>query len=261
MTAWLLSPLSWLLLALALAPLAWCLRVRRPWLVVVCGLLATSALVGMAPLTANALGRLLARSVSTPRACNETPPSVAVVLGGGVAGTPRNRTDFSVLNLASRRRVDRAVAWWREGEGRTLVMVGGPLRHRNVSGAELMAVYARMLGVPAGSVREETRSRDTWDNAYNTAGLRPRLPGRIVLVTSQIHMPRAQTAFGWAGFEVCPLDTDVRSLSPRLPWAMLPRTSALANTEAALHEWVGLVYYRWRRHREGETPSPAPKGS
>jgi uncharacterized SAM-binding protein YcdF (DUF218 family) len=260
MTAWLLSPLSWLLLALALAPLAWCLRIRRPWLIVVCGLLATIAMVGMTPLTANVLGRLLMRPVPAPRACTATPPSVAVVLGGGVAGTPRDRTDFAVLNLATRRRVDRAVAWSREGEGRTLVMVGGRLRHSNVSGAELMAAYAAMLGVPARFVRQETHSRDTWDNARNTARLQPRLPGRIVLVTSQIHMPRAQAAFSWAGFDVCPLGTDVRSLSSRLPWAMIPRTSALTNTEMALHEWVGLVYYRWRRHREDGSPPPAPRG-
>jgi uncharacterized SAM-binding protein YcdF (DUF218 family) len=74
-------------------------------------------------------------------------------------------------------------------------------------------------------------------------------------------MPRAQAAFADAGFEVCPLGTDVRRLSSRLPWALVPRTSALANTEIALHEWVGLVYYRWRRHREGVMPPPAPEGS
>jgi uncharacterized SAM-binding protein YcdF (DUF218 family) len=257
--AWLLSPLSWLLFALALAPLAWCLRVRRPWLIVVCGLLAVIAMVAMTPLVANALGRLLERSVSAPHACDESPPSVAVVLGGGVDGTPRNRTDFAVLNLASRRRVDRAVAWWREGEGRTLVMVGGRLRHGNASGAELLAAYARMLGVPDEAVRLETHSRDTWGNARNTARLQPHLPRRIVLVTSLIHMPRAQATFAEAGFEVCPLGTDVRSLSPRLPWAMIPRTSALNNTEMAIHEWVGLAYYRWRGRREsGVAATDAP---
>jgi hypothetical protein len=31
---------------------------------------------------------------------------------------------------------------------------------------------------------------------------------------------------------------------------MIPRTSALNNTEMAIHEWVGLVYYRWREWRE-----------
>ena len=71
------------------------------------------------------------------------------------------------------------------------------------------------------------------------------LKRRVVLVTSLIHMPRAQEAFASAGFEVCPLGTDVRRLPSRLPWALVPRTSALANTEVALHEWVGLAYYRW----------------
>jgi uncharacterized SAM-binding protein YcdF (DUF218 family) len=260
MVGWLLSPLTWLLLAAALAGLAWCLRVRGPWLVLGCGVLAAMAVVGMTPLMANALGGVLGRFVSTPFGCSQSPPATAVVLGGGVDGTPRSDTDFSALNLASRRRVDRAAAWWREGEGRTLVVVGGRLRHRDVSGAELMAAYARMLGVPAASMRQETHSRDTWENARNTARLQPRLPRRIVLVTSQIHMPRAQAAFRWAGFEVCPLGTDVRSLSSRLPGAVIPRTGALTNTEMALHEWVGLAYYRWRRHRETSRPPPTPPG-
>jgi uncharacterized SAM-binding protein YcdF (DUF218 family) len=258
---WLLSPLAWLLLALALVPWAWRLRGRRPWLIVACAMAAVLAAIGMTPLMANALMRPLERSVSTPGACRESRPATAVVLGGGVDGRPRNGDDFTVMNLASRRRVDRAVAWWREREGRTLVMVGGTPVRGIAPMAELMAAYARMLGVPSTALRLETESHDTWGNARRTAGLRPRLPQRIVLVTSLFHMPRAQAAFADAGFEVCPLGTDVRRLSSRLPWALVPRTSALANTEIALHEWVGLVYYRWRLHREGAMPPPVPKGS
>jgi hypothetical protein len=33
--------------------------------------------------------------------------------------------DYTALNLASRRRLDRAVDWWGEGEGRLLVLQGG----------------------------------------------------------------------------------------------------------------------------------------
>jgi uncharacterized SAM-binding protein YcdF (DUF218 family) len=205
-----------------------------------------AALAAMTPLGSNALTRPLERPVHASRTCRDAPPAVALVLGGGTDGWPRHRADFSVLNLASRRRMDRAVAWWREGEGRSLVLVGGGPRPGVPTIAELMAAYAGMLDVPATALRLETRSGDTWGNARHAAELSPRLPRRVVLVTSQVHMPRAQRAFTAAGFEVCPLGADSRILPSRLPWALVPRTSGLVNTEAALHEWVGLAYYRWR---------------
>lgn len=248
MAAWLLSPLAWLLLAGAALPWAWLRRQRLRWPLVASVALAAVALAAMTPLAANLLGNPLQRTLAEPIACRDAPPAIAVVLGGGSDGRPRSDTDFAVLNLASRRRMDRAVAWWRAREGRQLVLVGGG--RGGVAVAELMAAYARMQGVPAAALRVEAQSDDTWSNARHAARMSPPLPARIVLVTSLIHMPRARAAFAGAGFEVCPLGTDARRLPSRLPWALVPRTSALANTELALHEWVGLAYYRWRDHRE-----------
>ncbi|GAB3384666.1 hypothetical protein GCM10027432_16370 [Lysobacter fragariae] len=142
------------------------------------------------------------------------------------------------------------MAWWHEREGRVLVLEGGAPHPGVATLAELMAAYAQMQGVPSTALRVETESGDTWGNARHAALLSPRLPGRIVLVTSLIHMPRAQRAFASAGFEVCPLGTDARRLPSRLPWALVPRTVALANAEVALHEWAGLAYYRWRDRKE-----------
>jgi uncharacterized SAM-binding protein YcdF (DUF218 family) len=207
------------------------------------------ALAAMTPLVANLLGKPLQRPVAAPLACRTATPSVAVVPGGGTDGRPRSHADFSVLNLASRRRVDRAVAWWRAREGRVLVLEGGGPQG-GIAVAELMATYAQMQGVPTAALRVENRSDDTWGNARHAARMSPPLPRRIVLVTSLIHMPRARAAFAGAGFEVCPLGADARSLPSRVPWALVPRASALANTELALHEWAGLAYYRWRGWRE-----------
>lgn len=261
MLAWWLSPLAWLLLAAALMPLAWMHRRRRPWLFVATGLLTIVALALMTPLGANVLSRPLERPLPLSRACIEAPPSIAVVLGGGVDGRPRDRTDFSVLNLASRRRMDRAVTWWREREGRVLVVQGGAPYPGAATVAELMAAYAGRLGVPATALRVETRSEDTWSNARHAALLSPRLPQRVALVTSLIHMPRARQAFIGAGFDVCPVGTDPRRLPSRVPWALVPRTSALSNTEVALHEWMGLAYYRWRGRGRGIAASDRVGGS
>jgi uncharacterized SAM-binding protein YcdF (DUF218 family) len=241
---WLLSPLAWLLISGALLPFAWYWR-RHIAFAVLCAVVL-AALVVMTPLGANLLARPLERPFYAADGCAAAPPAVAVVLGGGVDARPRNDQDYSVLNLASRRRVDRAVAWWRAGEGRVLVMQGGA-PHRGIPAlAELMGAYARTQGVPAQALRLEVRSGDTWGNAVHAAELSPRLPRRVVLVTSLVHMRRAQTAYVRNGFDVCPLGTDLRRLPSRIPWALVPRTSALANAEVALHEWAGLAFSRGR---------------
>ena len=75
-------------------------------------------------------------------------------------------------------------------------------------------------------------------------------PGtRVGLVTSASHFPRARLAFESAGVPTCAVTADVRRLPTGLPWALIPRLSALEKTEDALHEWVGLAWYRWRGRR------------
>lgn len=243
--AWLLSPLAWLLVAMLLLPLAWW-RGRRPWLMAAAIALALAAVAAMTPLGANLLVGPLERPPPIRPECERATPATAVVLGGGIEGWPRSDADFSALNLSSRRRLDRAIAWFGEREGRTLVMQGGEPYPGSGSLAALMAAYARAHGVPAAAIRVEPVSGDTWGNAQHAARLSPPLEGRIVLVTSRIHMPRARWAYARAGFDVCAVGADSRRLPSRLPWAIVPRTSALANAEAALHEWVGLAWYRLR---------------
>jgi uncharacterized SAM-binding protein YcdF (DUF218 family) len=253
---WLLSPLAWLLLAAVLLALAGWQRRHRTWTLAAGIPLALVALAAMTPFGANMLLGPLERPRPMPAACSGSTP-VAVVLGGGLDGWPRHEADFRALNLSSRRRMDRAVAWWRDGRGRTLVLQGGAVHPRAVPIARLMAGYAQSQGVPMSAIRIEAESGDTLENARHAARLSPPLPERLVLVTSLAHMPRARAAFVDAGFQVCPEGTDSRRLPSRLPWALFPRTSALASAELAIHEWVGLAYYRLRPRTEPSPTTPS----
>ncbi|MGH8075726.1 MAG: YdcF family protein [Lysobacter sp.] len=242
---WMLSPLSWLLLALLFAWLGLGLRDRGRWLVRVSAGVAVVAVLAMTPMTANALIGWLETQPPAAKSCVSSPPQVAVVLAGGVDTVPIDPSDLSALGITSRRRVERAVAWWHERPDRSLILSGGPHIGDGVSTGALMADYARRLGVATTALHVEGTSNSTWENARALADLQPLLPRRVALVTSAMHMPRARYAMTRAGFDVCAIAADPRRIPFGLPGYLIPRSSALDKTEAALHEIVGLAYYRW----------------
>ncbi|KAB8173367.1 YdcF family protein [Marilutibacter maris] len=255
---WILSPLSWLLLALVGVCLCARSRGRRAralsW---ACAMAAVLAVLAMTPMVANLLVAMLEKPVPVSGAgCGDGEVDVAVVLAGAIDDTPVDAGDFRVLSLSSRRRVEAGVAWWSAGPGRVLVMSGGPQPGLGatpdgdtVATASLMAAYAQRLGVDTAALRMEAGSSTTWENAQGLRRQRPALPPRVVLVTSAMHMPRARFALTRAGFQVCPLATDRRQLPFGLPGSLVPGSSALEKTEAAVHELVGLAHYRVRAWR------------
>lgn len=268
---WMLSPLSWLLVALAGACL--CVRSQARWarrLVRVCVAVAGLAVLATTPLAANLLvGALEASARGASMACRDAAADVAVVLAGAVDGRPGDAESFGALGLTSRRRVEAAVGWWHAAPGRMLVMSGGPQREaaasaddtsRPLVAATLMARYAMRLGVAAEALRVEDGSKTTRENARRLAQLRPALPRDVVLVTSAMHMPRARYAMARAGFDACPLASDYRQVPFALPGSLIPRASALVKTEDALHEWVGLAYYRWLEWRQGDGAGTQSRG-
>jgi uncharacterized SAM-binding protein YcdF (DUF218 family) len=241
----LLSPLAWLVLAGAMAGTAGWLPHPAAWRVA--GLvLAALSLVAMTPWVANRLVGGLEREASHA-VCPELPDTL-VVLAGGVDLRVRDDEDFGALNGASRRRMDAAISAWRAAPHTRLVLSGGASARHAPALATLMSAYARWAGVPSAAITLEARSRDTWQSARAVAAQLP--PGtRIGLVTSASHWPRARRAFEQVGLPACAVLADVRRLPVGLPWALIPRLSALEKTEDALHEWVGLAWYRWRARR------------
>jgi len=238
-----LSPLGFgLLLALAL----WLLRRRLPrglWragiaLEIICAFLAT-------PLGANALVTLQERRSPPADMCVAPQPSVVVLLSGGLRREPRDALDIGALNAASLQRTLAAAELAKRIESAELVVSGASV-DRAFAQSTLMLELARQLGVPAAALRTETASLTTWDNAQRVHALDPALPPRIWLVTSALHMPRALIAFRAAGFEACAYPSDFLATSFEGLADLLPSGSAVANSAAVLHEWVGEVVYRLR---------------
>jgi len=99
-----------------------------------------------------------------------------------------------------RRRVALAVTLYEAGVAPLLVMSGGG---GPVSEAEVMAGLARAAGVPVTALLCEAVSRNTAENALNSARLlREAGLSRVVLVSSRAHLLRAHWLFRLAGLRV-----------------------------------------------------------
>ncbi len=116
------------------------------------------------------------------------------------------------------------------------------------SSAELMRDMLVKLGVQAGDLRLEPSSRSTYENAVECRKLLYQLGiRRIFLVTEATHMRRAVLCFRQQGIEVVPAachhratDFDFSILN------FLPTPTAADGISDAIHEWLGLAWYRLR---------------
>ena len=154
-----------------------------------------------------------------------------VVLSGGI-------TSKGLLNATTRGRVAWAAELYTRGLGGQLVVSGGPRRPGRPPSGPAMKALAAELGVPAERIQIEGESSRTAENAEEVAQFVRRAgDGSILLVTSPLHMRRALLCFRKQGIEVGPAP------APGIEGEPPERASALSQ---ALHEYIGLVYYRFR---------------
>jgi uncharacterized SAM-binding protein YcdF (DUF218 family) len=125
---------------------------------------------------------------SSPRRKNAGMADAIVVLGCGA----RSR-------LA--RRVERGVGLYRADVAPLLVLTGGGRGPEPEAAA--MRRLALAAAVPEAALLIEPHSRNTWENARESARLL-RLRGlrRVVLVSDRVHLPRAALLFRRAGLNV-----------------------------------------------------------
>lgn len=100
------------------------------------------------------------------------------------------------------------------------------------------------LGMDAGRVRYEDKSRTTWENALYTRDILHPAPGQVwLLVTSAAHMPRAVGTFRRVGFTVLAYPVDLRVPALLARGLDFDLTTGLDLLSQATHEYVGLVSY------------------
>ncbi|HTU19781.1 MAG TPA: YdcF family protein [Gemmataceae bacterium] len=114
--------------------------------------------------------------------------------------------------------------------------------------APLMQDFLVKLGVPPTDILVEDRSRTTWENAVESRKLlAQRSIGKILLVTDAAHLVRAERCFRKQGIEVVSWGCRYRATTFSLELkTFLPSPSGGAGLLAAVHEWLGLAWYRLR---------------
>jgi uncharacterized SAM-binding protein YcdF (DUF218 family) len=114
--------------------------------------------------------------------------------------------------------------------------------------AEAMRDLLLDLRVSAADILVEDASRTTYENAVECRKLlEARGIGRVVLVTEARHMFRAVRCFAKQGVDVVPSgchheEPDVGASA----YDLLPNARAARSCREAMHEWLGVIWYRLR---------------
>lgn len=227
-----------------LVVLVWWARIGRRTLAITTTVVAVLAWFATTPLASDILlGPLQAQAHRDAHRCGAPPPgSIFIVLAGGVDGVPESAQDIAMLQLASMRRVIGATDAAMQVPGSRLLMSGGAGgRWRE---ADLMATLAQHLGFPASRILRDRDARTTFQSAQDVGRMLAANPAPRYLVTSADHMPRAYMAFTHTGQQVCALPVDFHALPRGTLTALTPQVYALTHTTNALHEYLGILFYR-----------------
>ena len=131
-----------------------------------------------------------------------------------------------------------------------IIYSGGPREELGKGPLETQAAVAdRILGtvgLDPGRVQFDERSRDTCASGRNARELAQPGSGDVwVVVTSAIHVPRTMACFRAGGWpEIIPQPANYASVLGGWNAGSIRVASNLVLLDEAVHEWLGLLYYR-----------------
>jgi uncharacterized SAM-binding protein YcdF (DUF218 family) len=200
-----------------------------------------------------AAGRLLVRGFEPLKRSDVPAGRAAVVVLGSGSVTVRDwdGREYSTVDYSAAARVLEASRVYQLVDPAVVVASGGKVHPSDTDAATGVTMHDALvrLGIPAGRLVLESRSRNTHEEATVVAamlGSGDLAADHIILVTSETHMRRSLGAFAAAGIRAIPaiarLDlTDLKTLD----W-VLPSDQGLWYSSLVVHEVIGLVYYSAR---------------
>ena len=166
---------------------------------------------------------------------------IVVVLGGGVSDNQYLPETIPSDKTASR--LLYAVQVFRKTGAKYLVFAGKGTGR--ISEAEVMKGVSVRLGVSPYGIKVDPVSRNTWEHAEELNKMFQNKDMKIGLVTSAYHMKRSERVFRKYFSHVIPLPSDyLYSSSPLSIMTFLPASGNLYKFSTALHEMIGVAWYR-----------------
>ena len=105
-------------------------------------------------------------------------------------------------------------------------------------------------GIPEEDILVESTSKNTYQNAVECKKVLDQHPEiqSILLVTSALHMRRAEACFTKAGFEKMGQFSTDHYTGPERTFSLsqifIPKVSTLNDWEGLIHEWIGYLTYK-----------------
>jgi uncharacterized SAM-binding protein YcdF (DUF218 family) len=238
----LIPPNLFILLAMIGIVLAW--YKKRFGLIVATAAITCLYLVSM-PILAGLLLRsaeAVADSMSLPPS-NAIPGAIVVLAADArhsdIPGEPDTVGPLTLERLAEAARQHRHL-------GLPILVSGGAPGHHGTSPAALMSETLQQDFGLAVRWRED-RSQNTFENAsFSAAILRQAGIGAALVVAHPWDMPRALWSFQAVGYPVIPIAAPEGHSLTLSVTAFLPQVPALRDSYFALHELIGLAWYRLR---------------
>ena len=173
---------------------------------------------------------------------------VAVILSG-VTSMRDDLTDRINTSRGSDRFLH-PLQLYRMGKIKKILITGGSgyMLAERIPEAEQIEKVLLMAGVAEEDIITESNSRNTRENATNTAELLKKYPEfkKVLLVTSAFHMRRAAGCFEKAGIKADSFTADFYAHERRFTpdELIIPDPSAFTNWHLLIHEITGFVVYK-----------------
>lgn len=173
-----------------------------------------------------------------------------VVLSGMVNLSLSNEDQIEFSGAVDR--ILKGVELYKQGKAEFLILSGGSgaLFGDVFSEAELLKKFIAKFGIPSDRIIVEANSRNTYQNAIETAKIINKHGyKKILLITSAFHMFRSHGCFTKVGIDVDLFPVDYYAQKKVLDFRVfLPSSPSLNLVNRAIHELTGILVY-WATNR------------
>jgi len=142
-----------------------------------------------------------------------------------------------------------AIELYKLGKIKKIIISGGngELINNGMKESEWSKSFMINMGVESKDILLENSSRNTMENAQNTAILiKNDISQKSLLITSAGHMKRAKFCFNKNNFNIDCYPTDISNsdITLTVDYLFIPNIDALEKWESLIHEWIGYIVYR-----------------